>query len=514
MAADEDVSRWALQFLIQQPIPGNLLERVVSNLKPSVLDFHLKKQLNLKLIQSEISNGSVSEKILEALEVIDQLDRDNGETPISQAMKTAYWAVALECTVKRRIQLDVVDRIWRGRVKNLESLNKSELVTDELRKYRDEVVGAASDVNASKRLLQWTKRNNAAHLVRAYLDEAMTANNHPSFIELAAARWKKMEVEKKKKKAQCGHEEMGEGSVREVDPRQDLGAEDGMDNGFERVPDHVEQPIAGSPDTDTRNKNKGYDRVKHFTSHKRQKRQARVGDNPPSKYDTLSSPEVKQAQEALRSCAIELQAAVNDPLPAAMRASESLIAEAPRNVSNTEKSVENQNEGNFPDLRTDTLDPDIPAEKGNRKEVDEPEPSAQQDHGAMQTDESNKADGLSEHQHVPKPSLMTRNSTACTYEWNDSISSSSEATSDGRRRIQIKSPKRGVVRPLTRIDAFNGPRRRKRRWSAEEEAALREGVAEFGKGKWKIILESRRDLFDDRTEVDLKDKWRNMTPCV
>ncbi|CAN1753894.1 hypothetical protein LINPERHAP1_LOCUS5311 [Linum perenne] len=450
MAADEDVSRWALQFLIQQPIPGNLLERVVSNLKPSVLDYRLKKQLNLKLIQSEISNGSVSEKILEALEVIDQLDRDNGETPISQAMKTAYWAVALECTVKRRIQLDVVDRIWRGRVKNLESLNKSELVTDELRKYRDEVVGAASDVNASKRLLQWTKRNNAAHLVRAYLDEAMTANNQPSFIELAAARWKKMEVEKK-----------------------DLGAEDGMDNGFERVPDHAEQPIAGSPDTDTRNKNKGYDRVKHFTSHKRQKRQARVGDNPPSKYDTLSSPEVKQAQEALRSCAIELQAAVNDPLPAAMRASESLIAEAPRNVSNTEKSVENQNEGNFPDLH-------IPAEKGNRKEVDEPEPSAQQDHGAMQTDESNKADGLSEHQHVPKPSLMTRNSTACTYEWNDSISSSSEATSDGRRRIQIKSPKRGVVRPLTRIDAFNGPRRRKRRWSAEEEAALREGVAEYG----------------------------------
>ncbi|CAN1753892.1 hypothetical protein LINPERHAP1_LOCUS5311 [Linum perenne] len=365
MAADEDVSRWALQFLIQQPIPGNLLERVVSNLKPSVLDYRLKKQLNLKLIQ------------------------DNGETPISQAMKTAYWAVALECTVKRRIQLDVVDRIWRGRVKNLESLNKSELVTDELRKYRDEVVGAASDVNASKRLLQWTKRNNAAHLVRAYLDEAMTANNQPSFIELAAARWKKMEVEK------------------------DLGAEDGMDNGFERVPDHAEQPIAGSPDTDTRNKNKGYDRVKHFTSHKRQKRQARVGDNPPSKYDTLSSPEVKQAQEALRSCAIELQAAVNDPLPAAMRASESLIAEAPRNVSNTEKSVENQNEGNFPDLH-------IPAEKGNRKEVDEPEPSAQQDHGAMQTDESNKADGLSEHQHVPKPSLMTRNSTACTYEVYDS----------------------------------------------------------------------------------------------
>ncbi|KAK1363710.1 MYB transcription factor [Heracleum sosnowskyi] len=49
-------------------------------------------------------------------------------------------------------------------------------------------------------------------------------------------------------------------------------------------------------------------------------------------------------------------------------------------------------------------------------------------------------------------------------------------------------------------------------WSADEEDALRDGVTKHGVGKW-------RDILDDpelstalilRTNVDLKDKWRNM----
>ncbi|KAL7187270.1 hypothetical protein ACSBR1_037352 [Camellia fascicularis] len=31
-----------------------------------------------------------------------------------------------------------------------------------------------------------------------------------------------------------------------------------------------------------------------------------------------------------------------------------------------------------------------------------------------------------------------------------------------------------------------------------------------GIGNWKLILNSCRDIFEERTEVDLKDKWRNM----
>ncbi|CAN1141878.1 Single myb histone 5 [Linum perenne] len=57
-------------------------------------------------------------------------------------------------------------------------------------------------------------------------------------------------------------------------------------------------------------------------------------------------------------------------------------------------------------------------------------------------------------------------------------------------------------------------RRRKRKWSSEEEAALKNSIKEFGAGFWKEILNSRRDEFNERTEVDLKDKWRNMSKHV
>ncbi|XVF88793.1 hypothetical protein PTKIN_Ptkin19aG0079800 [Pterospermum kingtungense] len=52
----------------------------------------------------------------------------------------------------------------------------------------------------------------------------------------------------------------------------------------------------------------------------------------------------------------------------------------------------------------------------------------------------------------------------------------------------------------------------KQKWTAEEEEALRAGVAKYGKGNWKLI---QRDpelspfLFA-RSNIDLKDKWRNL----
>ncbi|OMO67258.1 hypothetical protein CCACVL1_20661 [Corchorus capsularis] len=52
----------------------------------------------------------------------------------------------------------------------------------------------------------------------------------------------------------------------------------------------------------------------------------------------------------------------------------------------------------------------------------------------------------------------------------------------------------------------------KQKWTAEEEEALRAGVAKYGKGNWKSI---QRDpelspfLFA-RSNIDLKDKWRNL----
>ncbi|KAL1531350.1 telomere repeat-binding factor 4-like [Salvia divinorum] len=55
----------------------------------------------------------------------------------------------------------------------------------------------------------------------------------------------------------------------------------------------------------------------------------------------------------------------------------------------------------------------------------------------------------------------------------------------------------------------------KQKWIAEEEEALRAGVAKHGAGKWKNI---QRDpefnhLLSSRSNIDLKDKWRNLGPA-
>ncbi|MQL91196.1 hypothetical protein Taro_023801, partial [Colocasia esculenta] len=55
----------------------------------------------------------------------------------------------------------------------------------------------------------------------------------------------------------------------------------------------------------------------------------------------------------------------------------------------------------------------------------------------------------------------------------------------------------------------------KQKWTAEEEEALRAGVLKHGAGKWRTI---QRDpefcrCLASRSNIDLKDKWRNMSLC-
>ncbi|KAK6914724.1 SANT/Myb domain, partial [Dillenia turbinata] len=53
----------------------------------------------------------------------------------------------------------------------------------------------------------------------------------------------------------------------------------------------------------------------------------------------------------------------------------------------------------------------------------------------------------------------------------------------------------------------------KQKWTAEEEEALKAGVAKHGAGKWKIILRDPdfAPALTTRSNIDLKDKWRNMS---
>ena len=78
----------------------------------------------------------------------------------------------------------------------------------------------------------------------------------------------------------------------------------------------------------------------------------------------------------------------------------------------------------------------------------------------------------------------------------------------------VKAYKQEVKQEVQEVksveDAKTASGKRKRvRWSESEEAQLRAGVAELGEGEWAKIL--KQFSFDKcRTNVDLKDKWRNL----
>ncbi|KAL5205694.1 hypothetical protein ABZP36_033903 [Zizania latifolia] len=56
----------------------------------------------------------------------------------------------------------------------------------------------------------------------------------------------------------------------------------------------------------------------------------------------------------------------------------------------------------------------------------------------------------------------------------------------------------------------------KQKWTAEEESALKAGIAKHGAGKWRTILKDPEfsNVLRHRSNVDLKDKWRNMNVTV
>ncbi|XP_042405625.1 single myb histone 6-like isoform X2 [Zingiber officinale] len=53
----------------------------------------------------------------------------------------------------------------------------------------------------------------------------------------------------------------------------------------------------------------------------------------------------------------------------------------------------------------------------------------------------------------------------------------------------------------------------KQKWTQDEEAALKAGVNKHGAGKWRTILKDPEfsNMLRNRSNVDLKDKWRNMS---
>lgn len=170
----------------------HVIKKLLRALPVSGADSRLKKTALLRTIQAEISDASLNETTLDNLEVMEELDRNDG-AEISKALKAAYRAVAVECTVKYLAgsgdrhgkYFEAVKRVWRGRIGGLERSGRSELVTGELRQWGDDVEAAVWDAKVATRLLKVNTRNEALEAVRIYMGEAWALMG-PTFLQSAA----------------------------------------------------------------------------------------------------------------------------------------------------------------------------------------------------------------------------------------------------------------------------------------------------------------------------------------
>ena len=97
---------------------------------------------------------------------------------------------------------------------------------------------------------------------------------------------------------------------------------------------------------------------------------------------------------------------------------------------------------------------------------------------------------------VPKPAASERRTAE-----KDGVEPAGVPTkSDGRDDLQSKTAKASTKK------------RKHRKWSEEETAALLKGVARFGIGNWTKILKCDDYDFGQRTAIDLKDRFRVCCP--
>ncbi|XP_054793119.1 uncharacterized protein LOC129298725 isoform X2 [Prosopis cineraria] len=436
---DHDICRWILEFLLRSSIPDSIVKKIFKLLPFSDVDSRLRKTLVLRDVQSEVAAASLTENLLACLEVIEEINKLDG-IAITTAMKEAYCAVAVQCTVKyldacphkntNGLFDDAVNRIWRGRVRKMMEAVASgmriELLTAELIGWKDVIESCRWDEEVCQILTKTNTKEHALDKVRVYLKETW-ASMGPSFLELAAA-------------STIG----GSQALGGTDMPQRINRAAIQKGKLPLEHDH------GLPHTR---------RGVHFTVAEK------AGPTTMCSEDhSASTIQVKKLRKSLISSSLDLQAVVKDPLPDAVHNSDIVGSELASKGVNREPPFENQS-----------------------AVVDAPEQNTCKSMVLYQPiDDILKKQYSADCSNVQRPSLMQRNSTAHTYK------------DDSFNDLPGGSPKK---------------RRRQGKWSSEEEDALRAGVKKFGKGNWRSIRKFYSEIFTKtgRTEVDLKDKWRNLT---
>ncbi|KAJ1422929.1 Telomeric repeat-binding factor 2 [Sesbania bispinosa] len=291
---DRDISGWIMEFLLRSSAPDSLLQKTLTALPLSGADSRLKKTILLRILQSEILRGSLSETALQILELLDELDR-NDAVPVSDSMRRAYCAVAVECTVKYLIHSPrrALRRILRRRPRSGAAESSA--------------YGGGSTERAGLR------RVGAAYLKEAWEIMGPFVSLDSGAMMMSKAKALRPEVMAKNQ----GKEQMKE-----------------------RIGASVETTIQ---------KNNLQLRRKH-SALRACHRGVRISGSEEvepekslSKYDDpLPSAEAEKVRKSLKSSSLELRAMVKDPLPDALHTSEVVRSNLATKDINLEPPIENR----------------------------------------------------------------------------------------------------------------------------------------------------------------------------
>jgi len=191
---------WCLEFVVRnQSIESEHIKELLKVTSGTKIDYSTMKVLMLKILEDDLlSKASTSEWMLDLLESFEKLIRLHSDpsnpNPISDAMKSAYLAIAVECTVKYletgtsnpKYYLLAVDRIWNHRFQRL--MEGSYLLTPKFKLWKRKIDASLSNSQIMLELASMSdNRRKTIQMVQSFLKDARNNLGGPSFLHSVAA---------------------------------------------------------------------------------------------------------------------------------------------------------------------------------------------------------------------------------------------------------------------------------------------------------------------------------------
>ncbi|VVB16444.1 unnamed protein product [Arabis nemorensis] len=466
----EVIDKWVAEFFIrrqQNPrvSPTNLLSAMKFGDSPDCIK--LKISSVLRDISNSLIKGTLDEGTLDLLEILEKLMLQQ-HSVLTESHKSAYCWTAVECTVRFMWPLsasdgffnDALKRIWTKRIWILKE-SGSGLVTYDLLKWEADLEVSLEDPELYQRIRETNVRYTAISFLNQLLKEQWELLGS-SALELVAQRT------------------FLKRNAQNVDNRGDPNP---VDESMRRLKsDNIKEGGTSQEEEGNENNRGNASDVEG------------VGCLESDNIKERGTSEEEEGNENNRENA-------NDVEGVGCLESDGFdkvdAADEEETIGGPEPSLDKGDKTAARELKELLLEIQGHIEPPTRQE--EQEPNNGIDHSVDVT---------------PQPAMSNRTRTGGQdrNETPDNANeiekgSNSQGTWSGRVRPRLPTPVPLNVSPLKKENS--NVRRPKKFWTPEEVEALREGVKEYGKS-WKDIKNANPAVFAERTEVDLKDKWRNL----